>query len=401
MAQTYWIIIQSSRNTGVFEKEIANIPNFCVLPFTSLNVDPDGTVGQCCEQNRQVLGLNINNFTDLQTLYQQPKLEFVRKAMLNNQRHISCNRCWQIEDAGGESQRQRTNKHYTNIEKDIPKPTQTDIPSIWDIRSSNRCNLKCRMCYPGASDKIAEEQFVPKALLSWSHDIILPHIDKVKEIKLLGGEPTLDVKNYSLLRALADAGRTDILLEITTNATTAKGDFFDMLKKFNNVNITFSIDSVGATNDYIRTNSKYETLLRNIETYRKQQNNWGFEISQTVSIYNLHDYYKLWTELDIPVVTNMVFMPDYLSIANLPDEIKQKYTGPHNDQNVNEILQTHVNPQKCFATMYNFLTYTNKLDIIRGTQYADINPELWQDIKTWVNQNWSKYSTDIKQKVWP
>lgn len=383
----------------MFEKEIADIPNFCVLPFTSLNVDPDGTVGQCCEQNRQVLGLNINNFTDLQTLYQQPELESVRKAMLNNQRHISCNRCWQIEDAGGKSQRQITNENYIK-DKGLPKPTQTSIPSIWDIRTSNRCNLKCRMCWPGASDQIAEERFAETALQSWPHTILLSHLDKVNEIKLLGGEPTLEDRNLWLLHDLAKAGRTDILLEITTNATTAKGNFFDMLKQFKNVNITFSIDSVGATNDYIRTNSQYDKIMRNIEVYLKANNNWRFAVSQTVSIYNLHDYYKLWTELDIPVETNMVFSPDYLSIGSLPDEIKQKYTGPHNDQNVNEILQTHIDPQECFAKMYNFLTYTNKLDIIRGTQYADINPKLWRDIKSWIYKNWREYGSDTKQQVW-
>jgi radical SAM protein with 4Fe4S-binding SPASM domain len=385
----------------MFEKEIEEIPNFCVRPFVGLNVDPDGTIMQCCEQDKSWFNnLKINDFATLAELNACDNFEDVRQAMLQNRQHASCKKCWKLESVGVKSARQDFNDMY------LTRPTlsSAEIPSYWDIRSSNICNLKCRMCHPAASDQIAKEQFINPPQMNFDQSLLMQNISHIQGLNLLGGEPTLDVKNTDMLNKLVQFGRTDVPILITTNATTARGKFFDLLSQFSSVCVQFSLDSVQATNDYIRTNSQYDKIIENILRYLEYNPTWTYSIGQCVSIYNLHDYWKLADEIKKltgieTVYSSIVEYPQYLNINNLPMNIKQQYKNDNNTDSVNKILDQHTYDRQAFTIMFEFINYTNNLDLIRGTSFKDINPHMWNSIHEFMHENWKDYGLMVKGKL--
>ena len=49
--------------------------------------------------------------------------------------------------------------------------------------------------------------------------------------------------------------------------------------------------------------------------------------------------------------------------------------------------------------MFEFINYTNNLDLIRGTSFKDINPDLWDSIHEFMHENWKDYGLMVKGKL--
>ena len=84
-------------------------------------------------------------------------------------------------------------------------------------------------------------------------------MDKLVRIKILGGEPSVDVKCREFLDKLSKIN-SDVEFDVTTNATNVSKKWFDLLKKFDNIYLQLSVDGAGITQDYIRTLSKWEEI---------------------------------------------------------------------------------------------------------------------------------------------
>ena len=386
-----------------YKSEIDNISKFCVAPFTSLNVDPDGSVKSCCVQDPNYIGVKYSSHDNMRSLFADSEFNNLRTMMLENTEHPSCATCYRNEDLGIVSERQNRNKKYLKDYEKI-KITDTSIPSALDLRLSNKCNLKCRMCNEIASSQIAKEKFINPSITEVNSGLISEHLKDIKELRLLGGEPSLTPQCFDILTKLIECNNTDIDIMITTNATATKQGWFDLIKHFPNIVWQFSIDGVGEINDYIRTNSTYSKLKDTIKRYRiigKDYPNWKYTISQTIQIYNLTSYFKLNDDLGDLVeecdVVSPLTWPERLNIKNLPWSIRQKYINlPHHDTIRSILSQPENDSLTTYTLMTEFIKYTEHLDLIRGTSFGDIDSELWNDIRNYVTDNYSKLGYRLK-----
>jgi transcription elongation factor Elf1 len=90
-------------------------------------------------------------------------MKLVRKQMINGQRPSICNNCWKQEDYNMISARQQVNSVYAKylglVEQTSSDGSFTNFKlRSFDFRTSNVCNLKCRMCGGKYSSRIAQEE---------------------------------------------------------------------------------------------------------------------------------------------------------------------------------------------------------------------------------------------------
>ena len=123
-------------------------------PFTGLATREDGAIKICCRS------YPVGNIQDnsLEEIWNNDTMCRIRKQVLNNERPVECTPCFNLEDQGVESLRQR---HITGV---IPESRVNLYPNVLDqladdfsmpfeiptleIKLNNLCNLKCRMCNP-------------------------------------------------------------------------------------------------------------------------------------------------------------------------------------------------------------------------------------------------------------
>jgi len=264
----------------------------------------------------------------------------------------ACTRCQSDEESGIESARQKS-EHYG--------PGITHL----DLRFGNACNLSCRMCWPGSSSTLVQEQqeFVmnnresPWGMSSfvvhnWYDDdkaLELASIPTLKEVYLTGGEPMM-VKGLLKFIQLLDK---NVVLRFNTNGTILNPKLLEEIKKFKNVNMCFSIDGIGKVNDYIRWGSKWEDVYFNFKLCKDA----GFDVSIGPTVQVLNELYmpelRQWAEQEgVKVFENVLANPDYYSIKNAP--WRSNDTTAHND----------------------FVKYTNILDRKRNCSITDYLPEV-------------------------
>ena len=147
---------------------------YCPIPWMFQAVRNNGDVRICCQANvtsnqgvvRKSDGTSYNAGRDSMDEARNGELmKIVRKNILEGRWSEECGRCKKEEDAGLRSRRQYEQEWGFKLE-DAIRITQEDgtietddTPLVYyDLRFGNLCNLKCTMCNPLVSSKIAAEQ---------------------------------------------------------------------------------------------------------------------------------------------------------------------------------------------------------------------------------------------------
>ena len=335
---------------------------FCMHPFTGLATREDGAIKICCRS--QPIGW-IQDET-LEYTWNSPAMRLVREQLLNGERPEACKPCFELEDQGVESLRQR------HIKGEIPEARINLYPNALDalrddytmpfelptmeIKLNNLCNLKCRMCNPLDSTSWTDwneiksfyekeqnylvptvDRFVQKPGQyigpfddsdHWwlSFEKLLPHF---RRVEFAGGEPLMDPYHYKILDMLKPYGE-NIEIKYATNGTTLgiKGGrtVHDYWPSFKSVAVNVSIDGIFDVYEYIRGNSKFQTVVDNIQEIKKIPNvsrvvgaftTQGGNILQTADCV---DYFL--NELGIVFYSHRVSYPQVLSAQVLPRELK-------------------------------------------------------------------------------
>lgn len=324
-------------------------PSFCMAPWTHLTVSTDQKVYPCCKiKNFEVGNLKVNT---LEEIWNDLPLKELRKSMLNGQRHTACSNCYNEEDSNKNSYR-----HYIN-RKLIDHISKTDSTSedgsvdnfkinYLHFYFSNLCNLACRTCGPtlssswhAISSKLGEIPATTSALITANQDGKLfeefkQHLDHIDIIKFTGGEPLIIQEFYDILDLLIDKNRMDIELFYNTNLMqlTYRGrSILDLWKKFPRVTIGASLDGEYSRGEYIRSFSKWNTILENQKQIKNQCPNVYFFVSATLSIINclhLPDFHRSWVDQGLinpqDFDINLVESPSYLSVVNAPEQLKNQ-----------------------------------------------------------------------------
>jgi sulfatase maturation enzyme AslB (radical SAM superfamily) len=339
---------------------------FCMHPFTGLATREDGAVKVCCRS--QPVGWIQEQ--SMEEIWNNQSMQEVRRQVLNDERPTVCKPCFDLEDQGVESLRQRHIKGiipearinlYPNaldsLRNDYTMPFE--FPTM-EIKINNLCNLKCRMCNPLDStswqDWDAVKPFYEKennylvptiAKLvrkpgqyigpfedtdNWwsSFEKLLPHF---RRVEFAGGEPLMDPHHYKILDMLKPYGK-NIEIKYATNGTTlgiSKGrTIHDYWPYFRSVAVNISIDGIHDVYNYIRGNGNFNQVEANIKEIQKIPN-----VSRIVGAFTAQagnilqaaeciDYFI--NEMNIVFYSHRVSYPNCLSAQVLPQELKDEAT---------------------------------------------------------------------------
>lgn len=353
--------------------------NFCILPFIHLATTTEGTCRLCCKVSRfntinKPDGTPYNvNVDSIDEIWNSAHYNEIRDRVLADEQLPECATCWREEeifssDWSKHKKDELPSKRRIENQKWLHRP-RTKLNDQWediidnpriryfDIRLSNLCNLKCRMCWPHFSSQIVKEQqhFASKGMpthytrydvAEWDTDTlwkgISDNIVHIEEISFVGGEPTLHDEIYDLCDRMIQLDiAKNTRLKITTNLTNIQPRFLELFKHFKNIIINGSIDAVGAVNDYIRHPSDWETIDRNIDTLlgMRELAHLSLTLTPVIQIYNvfnIHDLVKWYVEtwLSINYMSKMQFIlnldllydPSYLSVKRLNTRGKQHWS---------------------------------------------------------------------------
>ena len=248
--------------------------------------------------------------------------------------------------------RQNMNMDYNHL-LDRSKLTNEDgtVDDIhmayMDVRFSNICNMRCRTCGPELSSQWVDDAVkmkrypadAPKILKIkktieefWSD--VQPWIDTVERIYFAGGEPLIMDEHYKILEYLIEIGKTDIVIAYNTNFSklTYKGkDVIELWKHFPNVRLGASLDAMGDRAEFMRKGTDWKQIEANIIRLQKEAPHVKFQVSATVSAYNVWhvaDFFDEWVtkgyvppqEIDI----NILLFPEYQQLQILPNDVRKE-----------------------------------------------------------------------------
>jgi hypothetical protein len=179
---------------------------------------------------------------------------------------------------------------------------------------------------------------------------------------------------------LIDAGlNKQITLWYNINMTHVPDKLLDLWSQFKAVQVTCSVDDLGERNAYIRTGTKWETVLENLD--KLQKNTWiKLSVCQTISwlnAYYLPEFHDFMKERNIHVHMNYVYDPEFLSLQVLPTRLGKiilaRCEGRLDEWQLNS-LKSQINGGSLFAFSKG-LTYNGWLDKSRNTSFNDTFPE--------------------------
>ena len=332
-------------------------------PFTGLATREDGAIKVCC---RSLPIGNIKNET-LEEAWNGEKMREVRRQVLSDERPAVCKPCFDLEDQGVQSLRQRhiannIPESRVNLYPDALKSLTTDmtmpfeLPTM-EIKINNLCNLKCRMCNPLDSTQWKdwnsivehykkEDNYLVKAVedlgltkapyvglfddkKEWWDSLrkLLPHF---KRVEFAGGEPLMDPMHYKILDLLSENGK-NIEIKYATNGTVLgiKGRWIkDYWPKFKSVAVNVSIDGIDEVYEYVRSNGKFQDvvdnvrIMKNIPTVSRIVGAFTVQSNNIMQIDKVIDYFL--NKLEIVFYSHRVQYPRALSAQVLPKELKDK-----------------------------------------------------------------------------
>jgi len=213
-------------------------------------------------------------------------------------------------------------------------------------------------------------------------------------INFAGGEPLINPMFSVILEKLVDTGyAAHISLFISSNATKHSSRLSALLTKFWSVELAFSVDGIGKLQEYIRSPSKWDTIIRNVFAFQKE--NIPVSIRPTAQAYNIFGLLELvrWCEKsELPFnLNNVLYSPSFLSMDMLPqvaiDEALQDWVE-YLDTECTEDNRWHVQTMiaalrrprpksRDLAVLQDlFIRFTNDLDYSRGQSFAVACPRL-------------------------
>lgn len=275
---------------------------FCPYLFLHYHLDTDKATKVCCHATNSINGKQIDFDS---SLYNN-----LRKKTLEGERLSFCGRCYEAEDNGFVSLRQRSIDDIESLAKTDLLMDQVNkfeagasVEPVWyDLRISNNCNLSCTMCGPQYSSTWAKRVGEENAHLLYEPDVeISPNTYK---IQLAGGEPFM-IKKFA--KMLSEIDNIDCEIVVNTNATIVTKPLLEQLKRFKNVWIVVSIDGYAELNDRIRRGSSWNTIVKNIKLFQ----DCGFEVLVNTVLQrdNVNHIYELGSFLETHGIDDWIISP--------------------------------------------------------------------------------------------
>lgn len=361
---------------------------YCPIPFTNISLQSDDITLPCCQF------MDIKPFKPHIPIYEIINGEFMidmRQRLLDGQPIDGCETCYDEESMGLISKR-------LGAINSIGYKTEFELSRI-ELFLDNVCNLKCRTCSSAHSHLLFSDEiklygttFSPnKYLLNTTFKDL--DLSKLTTIEILGGEPTISSNLEEFLTMLELKQRThEVTISINTNGMLAPiGSLLKTLLNCKKLKLLISVDAPGNLNDYIRGESNFNSISKQLEFYnqlpnQRPENTTEIFVHSAVSIYNVNylNDLQVWIKkhfTNIGTSFQLVQHPSWLSIANTPQDFKDIIRPTVKNEKIINYLDQH--NDDLFA---HFINYTEKLDSIRNENLETLNPLLYQYMNEYKNR---------------
>lgn len=448
---------------------------FCALPWMHLSTRPDGSLRVCCTANASSVGptndkehggqvgvlkgedgkpANLNT-TTLLDAWNNSYMRNTRKQMLAGEKPASCLKCFKEEEAGHNSKRMWETDYWSKrVDLNaLVAETQDDgsvAPNIRyvDLRLGTKCQLACVMCsphdsslwvkdwnalYPQIENPALKETMgweskgqVHGASYNWHKQNpefwsqFYDQIPNMEQLYFAGGEPLIIQQHYEILEEVVRRGfASQIELRYNSNGVDIPDHLFELWDKFKRVRFHYSIDSVGAMNDYIRYPSQWDHQVK--QFWKLDATGPNVEVTMACAVQALNIYYipdlirwKLeqgfkkinpWPFSAGLVNFHNVYHPPHLNVKVLPawfkDETERKYKDfirwlvahwtlstntldvPYDQWRTNtygvkglEGLISFMKSEDWSNRMPEFQEYVSRVDKLRGLDAKTVFPEM-------------------------
>lgn len=401
--------------------------NFCVAPFINMEITAEGTNRPCCKYHAFKLddsAATVAN-TSLVKLYNSDELESLREQFMRNEKPDKCKVCWVEEENSIQSLRQIHNYNWINKPSwgKPPEPKKVNFtqaftgqPINLDLKLSNLCNLRCRICGPWSSSqwlkdyntlnfadkntiKLWTENAKEKLLVNDENKVILADWStNIRRIEFFGGEPMMQQEHHDILDLMIHSGackKQDLCYN--TNGTVFSQDIIEKWFNFDFIVVNFSIDDIGQRFEYQRKNAVYQEVLSNLENYKLMSSLYNFKhkfcIYITVSIYNVFYLKEIIEELsylEFPFILNILHHPNNLSIINIPSNMKKVITKKLRDIDhvnyhtqtvkISDIIEFMNSKDYDMKEWIKFCNYNTQVDELRSEKFKEIFPEFYESV---------------------
>lgn len=348
-------------------------PTFCVIPWIHLASRPDGKLNLCCTASGELLRDDERNEMRLDRhsvaeIWNCKSLRGAREAFASGRPIKGCEACYLNERNGKLSTRQMFNENWTNriglkeIQRRITESRDNDWklesqPIYLDLRLSNKCNLKCRMCFPVYSHGLAKEfaqiqasgarfpmgyQSAEQIPVAWSESkIFMENMERLlpysNELYFAGGEPFLMQGTEEILKMAIDRGFAKrITLSFHTNCTVWNSEIGRLLPEFSAVHLNCSVKGVGRVDEYIRNPVKFAVVdktLRHFFGLAKEHAHIYVRLACAISWQSVFDLPELaeWycslirenSGVKGEITFNLVNYPTFLSVKMIPAHLRE------------------------------------------------------------------------------
>lgn len=411
------------------EEVFKSTKHYCPLLWNHLHVNTLGDVQPCC---MSPFGTSLGNLNEksLDEIWNGNAMKKARRRLLKDMPLSTCEGCYEKERSSNWSLRKASIIKYHNSVKLYLKNTLEDgtsndsKPTYWDIRFSNICNMRCRMCGHFSSSKwfsdakklskdfdnhiyLGNKQ--DKAIVNAVEDstALLSRLDEylpyIQELYFAGGEPMLMEEHYRILTRLDELKLYNTFIRYNTNFLQLHykdKDIVQLWKKFNNIHCSISVDTYGKRAEILRHDTVWDKIESNIKRVIQQAPQVKFNITPTVQILNilsLTDLHQQWCEKGWigpnDLFLNILHGPEFYNIKALPYELKlqakeklethldwlaNNYTDNlHSVGNtINNSISFMMSEQLDEEYLYEMCKQTAQLDIIRNQNTPATFPEL-------------------------
>ena len=230
-------------------------PNFCLIPFTTIILEPDGKVGICRNKgdNFPIGNIKDRPLNDIWDIRNSPKAQQWRKEFLENN-PIICH---------DEVTHRKCHLEYgfnTLAQEAELKVKQEGKIIRLTANLNGQCNLRCPFCtvWQSPNGNYTEENFWEPA-----REILFPFL---KEIDMLGGEPLIQADTYRLIKEVSSCNPNCQWFFTTNMAWTINAKLEKLLDLIEINILTVSLDSlVPTTYEVLRPPAKLSKILNNLE----------------------------------------------------------------------------------------------------------------------------------------
>lgn len=331
----------------------------CILPFVHLYSEPKGEMKPCCIASGFDEPLDLKTLT-IEEAFNSPQMKELRKDMLEGKRNKVCDVCYKKEDLNNHSPRTDFNNNRLWKMPEVKEDYSVDSQfQHVDIRFSNLCNFKCRMCNHDFSsnwyedfDKLRPGHTKGRTKVMKVSDTIvedlIPHLKNIKSFYFAGGEPLIMPEHYKVLKYLYDTmpvveqhwgNVRPLSIHYNTNLSVITYDensLVELWKGFDRVFLSISCDGIGEVGEYQRIGFLHDRFITNLKTIQKyfisnSPYNGGlglqYNFQYTTTIYNAYhifDFIKFMEENKFIKSSEHIdfyyaWSPSEVSLNNLPE----------------------------------------------------------------------------------